>query len=224
MHTIVSLFGRSPFGPLAQHAARVRETVELIRPLIDAFLAMDRAETRRIYEQISKLEHKADIAKNDIRDHLPKSLFMPVDRGDVLLFLREQDRIADRAEDLGVLLTMRATPAPAGLTPDVHALVEASLTTAHAWLDLATNLPKLEEASFSGPEVDRVLDQIGGISNLEWEADKAQAAASSALFEFEQEIGAVSVVLWMRILEVLGSVADHAENTADLLRVMLAKR
>jgi predicted phosphate transport protein (TIGR00153 family) len=85
----------------------VRETVALVEPLFEAFLAGDGAATRRLYEQISKLEHRADNIKNDIREHLPKSLLMPVDRGDVLLFLKEQDRLADRAEDLGVLLTMR---------------------------------------------------------------------------------------------------------------------
>lgn len=224
MHPIVSLFGKSPFGPLTQHAAQVREAVDLVRPLFASFCDGDREATREIYERISKLEHKADIIKNDIRDHLPKSLLMPVDRGDVLLFLKEQDRLADRAEDLGVLLTMRDTPTPAALRPGVDALVEAVLTAAAAWFRVAAELPKLEGSSFAGPEVARILEQIGRISNLEWEADKRQAEAGTLLFSLEQEVGAVSVVLWMRVFRVLGAVADAAENTADLLRLMLAKR
>lgn len=224
MRPLLSLFGKSPFGSLAQHAERVRETVELIAPLFDAFMTGDHERTRQIYEQISKLEHKADILKNDIRDHLPKSLLMPVDRGDVLLFLKEQDRLADRAEDLGVILTMRATPAPATMRPAVDALAQAVCEAAAEWFRVAADLPKLEEASYAGPEVDRVMEQIARVSHLEWEADKRQAEATTALFEHEEQLGAVSVVLWMRIFRVLGSVADHAENTADLLRVMLAKR
>lgn len=224
MRSFVALFGKSPFGPLAQHAERVQETVGLIPALFESFLTGQRDETRRIYEQISKLEHKADIIKNDIRDHLPKTLLMPVDRGDVLLFLREQDRLADRAEDLGVVLTMRDTPAPESLHPSVRALVAAVLEAAGEWFRVAASLPLLEDASFAGPEVARVMEQIRRISNLEWEADKRQAEAGTALFAHEQQLDPVSVVLWMRIHRVLGSVADHAENTADLLRVMLAKR
>ena len=224
MRSIVALFGKSPFGPLTQHAQRVRETVILIPPLFDAFLAGNHEQTRQIYEQISKLEHKADIIKADIRDHLPKSLMMPVDRGDVLLFLKEQDKLADRAEDLGVLLTMRPTPAPAVLHDSVRALVSSVLEAAEGWFSLAVDLPELEDASFAAHEVARVMEQIRTISNLEWEADKRQAEAGTALFQHERELDAVSVVLWMRIHRVLGSVADHAENTADLLRVMLAKR
>lgn len=224
MRPIIALFGKSPFGPLAQHAEQVRATVELTTPLMEAFLAGERERTIELYERISKLEHKADIIKTDIRDHLPKSLLMPVDRGDVLTFLREQDRIADRAEDVGVLVTMRATPTAKSMHEPVMALVAAVNATASAWFKVASELPTLENASWAGPEVERMMDQIRTISNLEWEADKRQAEATRVMFENENEIGAVSVVLWMNIFRVLGSVADHAENTADLLRVMLAKR
>ncbi|HUF49730.1 MAG TPA: TIGR00153 family protein [Longimicrobiales bacterium] len=224
MRSIVALFGKSPFGSLARHAQRVRETVELIEPLLEAFLAEDRKRTEEIYERISKLEHKADIVKNDIREHLPKSLMMPVDRGDVLTFLKEQDRMADRAEDLAVLLTMRRTRATEAMRKPTLALAEAVKHTADAWFKVAGQLTTLEGASFAGPEVDRIMESIRAISNLEWEADKRQAAASRVMFDHEDEIGAVSVMLWMNIYRVLGSIADHAENTADLLRVMLAKR
>jgi uncharacterized protein len=224
MHPIMSLFGRSPFGPLAQHAAQAREAVDLLRPLFASFLDRDRATTREIYERISKFEHKADVIKNDIRDHLPKSLLMPVDRGDVLLFLKEQDRLADRAEDLGVLLTMRDTPAPTALRPAVESLLEAVLATADAWFGVAAELPRLEGASFGGPEATRVQEQIRHISNLEWEADKRQAESGVVLFGMEDEIGAVSVVVWMRIFRILGELANAAENTADLLRLMLGRR
>ena len=224
MRPIVALFGKSPFGSLAQHAEAVRTTVELTTPLMEAFLAGEKERTVELYERISKLEHKADNIKNDIRDHLPKSLMMPVDRGDVLMFLREQDHIADRAEDLGVLLTMRDTGAPAGMHEPVMALVVACNAAAQAWFKVAAELPTLEGASFAGTEVVRMMDQVKTISNLEWEADKRQADATRVMFDHEPEIGAVSVVLWMNIFRALGSVADHAENTADLLRVMLAKR
>ena len=168
--------------------------------------------------------HRADVIKNDIRDHLPRSLFMPVDRGDVLQFLRTQDKIADSVEDIGVLATMRATPTPPGMRKAVLALVDSVIATSEAWFKAAKELPALEEASFTGPEVEKILRQINEVRELEREADRYQAAASKQLFEYESEIGAVSIMLWMNIFRVLGAVANHAESTADLLRLMLAKR
>src|SRR5690606_2866859 len=125
--------------------------------------------------------------------------------------------IADRAEDLGVLVTMRDTRAPDDMKQPVMTLVAAVIDAANAWFKVASELPTLENASFAGPEVDRMMDQIRTISNLEWEADKKQADATRIMFDQEGEIGAVSVVLWMNIFRALGSVADHAENTADRL-------
>lgn len=224
MRSILGLFAKSPFGPLAEHTQRVHNTVVLIRPLFDAFIAGDWTRTQEIYERISRLEHDADVIKNDIRDHLPKSLFLPVDRGDVLLFLREQDRLADSAEDLGVLLTMRRTPTPEPMKRVVLDFVDSVVRTSEAWYEAAAELPTLQEASFAGAQVEKMMERIKRVSDLEWEADQRQATASKALFEHEQEIGAVSVMLWMNILRVLGSVANYAENAADLLRLMMARR
>ena len=224
MRSILSLFAKSPFGPLAQHTDLVYETVALIRPLFEAFIDLDAARAEEVYKRISKLEHKADILKNEIRDHLPKSLFLPVDRGDVLLFLKEQDAIADRAEDLGVLLTMRRTATPADMRADILDFVDYSIATVRAWADVAKELPVLQEASFTGPEVDRTMQRIRDISDMEWEADKKQSRLAKRLFQHEAELGAISVFFWMNIFRVLGGVSNHAENTADLLRLMLARR
>jgi hypothetical protein len=224
MRSLVGLFARSPFGSLASHAERVHEAVELLTPLFEAFTEGRWEETQKVYERISKLEHKADVIKNEIRDHLPSSLFLPVDRGDLLRFLKEQDGIADRAEDVAVLLVMRRTTTPAVMRAGVLDFVTYLVSTSAAWLAAAKELTILQEASFTGPEVEKAVQRAKEISDMEWEADKRQAALSEVMFENEAEIGAVGVVMWMNILRELGGVANHAENTADVLRLMLAKR
>jgi len=224
MRSLLGLFARSPFAPLAQHTERVLETVRQLRPLFEAFFAADAAKAREVYQRISSLEHSADELKNEIRDNLPRSLFLPVDRGDILLFLKEQDAMADRAEDVGVLLTMRKTEAPEALRSITLDFVNHIIECAETWNRTAQELPALQEASFTGPEVAKALEMVRSVAMLEHEADLKQAEVSRALFDHEDEIGAVSVVFWMNILTRVGSVANHAENTADLLRLMLARR
>lgn len=224
MRSILGLFAKSPFGPLAQHTERVHETVVLIRPLFEAFIAENWAEAAVVYEQISRLEHKADNIKNEIRDNLPKSLFLPVDRGDVLTFLREQDAIADGAEDLGVLLSMRNTPTPEAMREPLLKFVDQVIATSELWYTTCRELPNLQEASFSGPEVSRTIERVKQVSDMEWEADKLQAEVTRLVFDQEADFGAIFVFFWFNVLRVLGGVANHAENSADLLRLMLAKR
>ncbi|HUG40923.1 MAG TPA: TIGR00153 family protein [Longimicrobiales bacterium] len=224
MRNVLGLFGKSPFKPLAGHAARVHETVGLLPELFGAFMRGEWEATQALYERISKLEHKADVLKSEIRDHLPKSMFLPVDRGDILLFLKEQDGIADAAEDLGVLLTMRRTPTPEAIRDDVLGFVDQVVRTSELWYQIAMELPVLQEASFTGPEAEKTLGLVADVGKMEWKADQMQWAVSRRLFEVEDDIGPVSVMIWMHVLEVLGAVANHAENTADLLRLMLARR
>ncbi len=223
MRSIFAIFGRSPFGPLTRHTERVHESVAMIRPLMEAFMAGEWERTEELYRRITKLEHKADVVKDEIRDHLPRSLFLPVARGDLLKFLREQDAIADRAEDLAVLVTLRRTPTPPALREPVLALVDQVIRVSESWYKVAMDLPLLQEASFTGPEAERIHRLIHEVGQEEWEADKLQAQASRLMLEHEEELGAVSVMFWMRIIEMIGRVANHAENTADLLRLMMAR-
>src|ERR1700738_4264174 len=98
--TIVNLFGRSPFAPIESHMEKVTDCVHLLPEFFAALEAQNFGRMEEMMEKISSLEHQADLLKNDIRNHLPKSLFLPVDRMNLLEILSLQDRIADRVEDV----------------------------------------------------------------------------------------------------------------------------
>ena len=60
-------------------------------------------------EEISKQEARADNTKNELRNHLPGGLFMPISKTALLEILSLQDDIADDCEDIGILLTLKGT-------------------------------------------------------------------------------------------------------------------
>ena len=223
MRTFHQLFGKSPFTLLVEHTRRVHRTVELIRPLFEAFLSEDWDRCETLYKKISEREHQADLERNKIRDQLPRSIFLPVDRGDVLKYLKEQDSIADAAEDVAVLITIRKTPCPEELKPLVLDFVDQVILTSEELVQAGSVLTELVEARFGGPEVERVLSMVADVNDQEWEADKRQRALSRAILEREDELDAISIVFWMRIIATLGAIANHAENTGDMLRMMLAR-
>lgn len=223
MRGIFKLFAKSPFEPLVRHAEQVQETVRLLPPLFEAFQSADHPRIREIHREISDQERRADEIKNDVRDHLPRSMLLPVDRGDILAYVKEQDAMADAAEDLAVILSMREIRMPPGLHEDLRALLEKVLETSQLLFEASGELPKLQAASFTGPEVERVLEMVAELHRQEREADELQAKFSRALFAHEAEIDPVSVFLLMHLAEVLGDVADAAENTGDILRLMLVR-
>ena len=99
-NSIVNLFGTSPVRPLQKHMAKVVECVSQLEPLFDAVLADDRAAVNEVQERIVALEHDADDLKHDLRLHLPRSLFLPVERRALLEVLTLQDNISNRAKDI----------------------------------------------------------------------------------------------------------------------------
>lgn len=224
MRAIAELFGRSPFGPLVRHTQKVHETVREVRPLLEAFLAQRYDEVQTIYDRISDLEHEADTIKREIRNHLPKWFFLPVDRGDMLKFLKEQDSIADTAEDIAVLLTVRRTIVPEDLHAEVLAFVDKVIEVSELLVQAAGELENLQEAGFGGREAERVIEQIEQVSHGEYEADKLQTNVSRHLYDIEERVDPISVYFIMKLFRLLGEIANHAENTGDNLRMMLSRQ
>jgi len=222
MRNILPIFGRSPFHPFQGHMEACQKTLALLRPLFTAFLEGDEAKTTELRKQIMKLEHEADIAKNDIRDHLPRTYFMPVDRRDLLSLLHEQDKLADLCEDIAIVLTLRKPlPFPAALKERLLALVDRVVATCETGRKIIDELDELLESSFGGVEAERVTALIDKVSQQEHEVDKAIYTLAQEMFKQEESIGPTPLVLWQKILELLGGLANASESIGDQLRLMM---
>ncbi len=221
MSIISKLFGKSPFEPLYQHMLKVKACVDLVRPLMDAFLKGEEEKVKDVAKKIFKAEHDADIVKKDIRSNLPKSIFLPVARGDILRFLKEQDHIADSAEDLAALLILRKTTVPEELKEKLKNFVDKVLETYEVAMTVSSEIKLLAETSFGGEEAHKVMELIEQIKVKEWEADKAQMTVAKKMFSIEKKLDPVSVMMWMHIFKELGTLANHAENAGDQMRLML---
>ncbi len=66
----------------------------------EACHAGDWDKASNLREQISQLEKDADVLKREIRLKLPRGLFMPVDRTDMLGLLTQQDKLANLSKDI----------------------------------------------------------------------------------------------------------------------------
>jgi predicted phosphate transport protein (TIGR00153 family) len=97
MPIIDKIFGKSPFKPLVAHAKCVIECIELITPVVDAWINEDWDAIEILKGKVREKEQEADEAKITIRQQLTKSMFLPVPRGDVLLILNLLYYIADTA-------------------------------------------------------------------------------------------------------------------------------
>jgi predicted phosphate transport protein (TIGR00153 family) len=148
-------------------------------------------------------EKTADKLKRSVRRHLPKSLFLPVPRSDLLSLVAIQDQVANTAKDISMIVMGAAT--------SQQALVAIQ------------ELDELLEVGFSGREVTRVEGMLKELDKLERGTDKLAVSLRAKLFRMEQELPPVDVMFYYRVLSLLGTVADDAETVGDRLQILMAK-
>jgi len=220
---IRNLFGKTPFKPLHKHILQVKECADQLKPLIEAFISGDYKKVEEIANNISHLEHLADKTKTDIRLHFPKGWFMPVDRGDILSFLKKQDTIADKAEDTARLIQIRKTKVPKEIVDDLREFTDSVTASVDALEKAYSEIDRLMETGFGDKEREIILDLIKKVDRNEVKADELQLKMTKKLFEIEDKLDFMTIFFLMRIINEMDAVADYSENSGDQLRIMIAK-
>ena len=221
LSAILNLFGRSPFAPLQSHMSQVTKCVELLKTLFMALEKKDYEAVQSIADTMSELEHEADVMKNDIRNHLPKSLFLPVDRGNLLEVLGLQDKIADLAEDSAVLCTLKQIVMLESFKNDFHEFLDKNVETFKSATLIIKEMHELLESSFGGAEALKVRGMVDEVSYKEHEADIIQRKLLKNLFKAENEMSYSTFHLWQKIFESLGNISNLSEKLASRVRLML---
>lgn len=213
----------SPFKPIQEHMSIVFSCICLIPPLFDAVYRNDDEQVKDFADQIKQLETVADKLKSTFRLNMPKSLFLPVDRKDLLSLLADQDKIADITEDIGKIFLYRSMPVPEELKELLDELLEGTMEIAAATREMIEQLDELLELGFSGREYVKVSQMIAGVRRSEHNIDDIIHRCCQRLFSIEDQLDPVSVMFWYKIIELLGLISDQSENLADRLLLFLSK-
>jgi predicted phosphate transport protein (TIGR00153 family) len=222
MYTILNLFGRSPFAPLQVHMDKVGICVHMLRELFEAIDRKEWEEAEAIAQRISEHEHLADLAKNDIRNHLPKTLYLPIDRSELLEILSIQDSIANFAEDVAVLTTLRPLTIPKEFHDKFKSFLEKNIESYDVASAIIHEMHELVESSFGGHEAEKVNEMINQVAYKEHEADLIQRLLLKDLLQAENQITYSNFYLWQKIFESISSISNLSEKLANRVRMTLA--
>ena len=90
-----SLFYKSPFENLQKHADKVKECAHLFKEATVCHIGEECKKFDILTERVARLESEADAIKRNIRNHLPRGIFMPVDKFQFVDYHSEQDKVLD---------------------------------------------------------------------------------------------------------------------------------
>lgn len=219
---LMGIFGRSPIRPLQNHMATVLECVALLPPFFDAVCNGDHTEADRLQEQISALEDKADDEKHELRLHLPRGLFMPVERRDLLEVLTMQDNIANRVKDIAGLIRGRRMEIPESIRSLIQEFAARSVDACRAAKKAVDELDELVEIGFRGPEVDYMQKLISELDAIEKETDDIQVRVRAGVMKIERDLHPVDAIFLYRIVDWIGDVGDRSQRVGSRLQLMIA--
>jgi len=221
--SIFDLFRKSPFIALSEMMKEIVECTDRVPALYEAFISGDEKNRDRIAKEISDHEYKTDMIKIQIRQSLPSSIFMPVARGDILQIITSMDAIADTAEDLGILMTFKNIIVPDNMKEELRKFAKIVVDVVNLAKEVIDELGTLKEANFGGPESKIVSDLLDKINETEHETDKFQYNLTKAVLNSPKEIDCASLVLWLKILEVTGGIANSAKKMGNRIRLIISQ-
>lgn len=214
MSIIGGIFGRSPFGPIHEHALKIKPCLKNLQQMIRCFAAGNREKVLELSSEMHILERQADHIKNEIRANLSSSIFSAVLREDLLLLLKVQDDIPDFCEDIALHVDMRDTPVEEPLREPLLALADQVVACAELIPQLTERFAAIEGKP-SQNDSEFVNEKVRKIHEAEHLADEKEEGFYKQLFQREAFQDPITIMFLMKIANFLGAIANKAENAAD---------
>ena len=222
LFSLRSIFITSPFEALQTHAEKVKECGWVFQQAVECYVSDNCEEFEALRQEVSKLESEADAIKRSIRGHIPKGTRMPVTKFELFLYVREQDKVLDSVQDALDWLSYRTKPTISDkLQKDLFLLVDSVIEPIEDLSRMISEAKKYFD-TYSEKQRRKVKNIIHNLRKREHEADQMEDELKLELFTTEKD--PIAIFHMVRLSEIIGSIADHAENAGDMMRAMIARK
>jgi len=208
---------------MQRHVDGMHACVLQLQPFFKAAIQDDWEKAANIHQSIVQGEIETDNLKQQIRLHLPKSLFMPIARTDLLELLTMQDKIARKAKHIAGLVLGRHMKIPTDIASRYLAFVESCIATSALAKKAIHELDELVEAGFRGREVKIVEEMVHELDQAERSTDEIQVEVRQLVFSLEKGLHPVDVVFLYKVIDWTGELADRAQQLGHRLEMLLAQ-
>jgi hypothetical protein len=221
--SILGIFAKSPFVSLQKHMDIGKQAAIALQNFLTSAGVSDWSKAKQYRQEIIDLEHAADDIKNQIRTHLPKSLFMSVSREDLLDLVYTMDGIPNTAKDISGIMIGRQMEIPNQIAEQFSAFVKAAIKAAKQASAAIEKVDEVRRGGFSSSDADLLQDLVAELELLEHENDDLEAALRNDFFEIEKDFPAVDAMFLYDIFNRIGSLADISQTAGHILIRLVSK-
>lgn len=210
----------SPIEGLIEHYELIAKGTMLLERALTSYIKEGTGpHFNELQEELSQAEEHADAIKRNMRNHLPRGLFMAVDKPQFLSYLSKQDNILDAGQDSLDWLSMRELDIPERFQHDLIELI----------LEITKIVTLLEPALrgtvdlINGDETDREQTKAMYRDVRQQHAYITRRCHSLTADIYNTEMNFKDIYQLIHFVERLQAMSHNTENCIDILRAMIAK-
>lgn len=215
--SFLGLLAESPFAGLQEHMSVGDDAVSKLGDFVAAISEEDWRTAEECREEIVDLENRADDIKNNIRNNLPKSLFMTVSREDLLGLVMTMDEIPNAAKDISGIMIGRKMSIPNQVKDQFLACSNAAIKAANQACEAVRKVDDMQKSGFGSNDAAVLSDLVAHLEQIERENDELEIALRHQLFECEKEYDPIDMIFLYDIINKVGSLADISQTVGHLL-------
>lgn len=217
----VSSLKISPFKDVQEHSEKIKECTWAFQQAMECYTLEKCLRFEEHKNDVLKLEEEANLIKRRIKGHIPKRAVLPVSKFQLFIYLKEQDKILLAVKNALRWMSYKAdAKIPDELQKDFLFL-----------LDLVIDpIEELSEMVYEARQYFKKRDNkkrvalkkiIAGIRKMKNDADIIEDRFKYKIFKSVDD----PIVLFhlVKLTEIVGSIASHAENAGDMMRSMISK-
>lgn len=204
---------------IKNHLEIVKESVELLKDLIDSFRVSDWTEVCIVSERIASIERGADEVKRSIEMKLYKGILFVGFKEDFLRLMEATDVIADKAKEAGRVLSAREVSALEVESffkscGKIEGLVEGTV-------DIVMELQR--SVSLLDKDSKEALNSAHTVEKAEEKLDEIKLELLMQLAGNERSFSTLTYLQFRDFILTIDMIADAAEEASDVLVAMILK-
>ena len=214
------LGNRSPMDGLVEHYDKIAECIAAIDDSLECYVSGGVCrEFEELTKTVDEIENHADSIKRNIRNHLPKGLFMAVEKPLFLNYTKSQDNVLDAAQDALHWLAMRKVVIPEDIQKDIIYLLD---DVAKCTVLLGPAL-KSTIALIHGESLDRESTKEA-YRKVRRERDQVRKRKNELQKKiYAKDIDFKDIYQLIHFVDCLDDMGHNTENCAEILRSMIAR-
>lgn len=213
---------RSPLHGFLEHYEQIAVGMALIEESMECYISNEFGvckEFTALQKEVNDAEEKADTIKRSIRNHLPRSIFLPVEKHIFFSYTRRQDDILDAGQASLQWLAMRDVVVPEDFQHELLIFIdEVSKSVKMLKPCIEGTIAWVSDEGMDREELKTLYRAVRAQHHA---VTKAMHALNSRFYRSELDFKDIYQLI--HFVEHLHKMSHGAEGCVDLLRIMIAR-